>query len=242
MAYRITKGESAMDFSRFSALTFDCYGTLIDWEAGILSALRPWLESNGWSGTDEEALEFFGSVESGLQAGAYLTYEEVLRQVAREIGSSLGFSVGEADGDVLAASVADWPAFPDTAEALRQLKGRYRLAVVSNIDDDLFALSNRWLGVEWDEVVTAQQVRSYKPAPAHFHEVLARLGLPRESVLHVAQSLFHDIVPARKLGITTAWVNRRKDRQGFGATPAAEAVPDVEVPDLATLARLTAEV
>ena len=229
-----------MDFSRFDAFTFDCYGTLIDWEAGILGALRPLLGAHAWSGTDEEALELFGAVESLVQAERYRPYAQVLRLCVDRIASRIGFEATEGERESLLRSLGAWPVFPDTVAALTALKARFRLAVVSNIDDDLFALSARHLEVEMDEVVTARQVGSYKPAPAHFHTVAARLGVPRDRILHVAQSLFHDVAPARELGLSTVWVNRRAGRPGFGATPPSEAVPDLEVPDLATLATLVA--
>jgi 2-haloacid dehalogenase len=121
---------------------------------------------------------------------------------------------------------------------LRRLRPRFRLGVLTNCDDDLFAASNRRLGVDFDWIVTAQQVGSYKPDERNFHVMLKRLGLPPERIVHVAQSLYHDHVPAKNLGLATAWVNRRRDRPGFGATPRATASPDLEVPDLRTLAGL----
>jgi 2-haloacid dehalogenase len=135
-------------------------------------------------------------------------------------------------------SVGDWPAFPDSAAALARLKARYRLGVITNCDDDLFALSNRRLGVEFDWIVTAQQVGSYKPNARNFEVALERIGLPQDRVLHVAQSLFHDHVPARQLGFATAWIDRRAGRTGFGATPPAEASPDLAVADMASFAAL----
>lgn len=227
-----------MDFDGFDALTFDCYGTLIDWETGILGGLRPLLAEHAWTGDDEEALELFGAVESGIQTERYRPYAEVLRLCVDRIADRVGFTPTEEERGSLLRSLGAWPAFPDTVEALAVLKAHYRLAVVSNVDDVLFSLSARHLGVEMDEVVTAEQVGSYKPAPAHFHRVVDRLGLPRERILHVAQSLFHDVAPARELGFTTVWVNRRGGRSGFGATPPSDASPDLEVPDLATLAGL----
>jgi 2-haloacid dehalogenase len=134
--------------------------------------------------------------------------------------------------------VGDWPAFPDSAPALARLGTRFRLGVITNCDDDLFALSNRRLGVAFDWVVTAQQVGSYKPVPRNFEVALERIGLPRDRILHVAQSLFHDHVPARRLGLATAWIDRRAGRTGFGATPPAEASPDLAVPDMASFAEL----
>ena len=228
--------ERALDLTAFEALTFDCYGTLIDWERGLLDALAPVLAAHEVARPGGDALlERFALRESEIQEGPYRPYREVLEEVLRRLGSDLGFSPSEEEVRAFAGSVVRWPPFADTVAALGALGARYRLAVVSNVDDDLFAGSAAWLGTDFAEVVTAQQVRSYKPAPGHFHEVLRRLGLPREKVLHVAQSLFHDVAPAKALGFSCVWVNRRAGRAGGGATTPVRATPDLEVPDLATL-------
>jgi 2-haloacid dehalogenase len=228
-----------IDFSPFEAMTFDCYGTLVDWERGILDALRPTLSGHGVHAEDEALLERFGRLESTVQAERFRSYREVLAEVARRLGGELGFRPSRVEVDGFAGSVGAWPPFPDTVASLRELGRRYRLAIVSNVDDDLFAETARALGVTFAEVVTAQQVGAYKPARTHFDEVLRRLALPRERVLHVAQSLFHDVAPARELGFTCVWVNRRAGRPGGGATAPSDAVPDLELPDLRTLAALT---
>ena len=226
----------ALDFERFDAITFDCYGTLIDWEAGILAALDPLLDPHGVVGrSGEELLERFARLESEAERGPFQRYRSILARVARGFGGEFGFEATSAQVEAFAASVVAWPPFTDAPPALAALGARYRLAIVSNVDDDLFAESARQLGVDFSEVVTAQQVRSYKPAHRHFHEVLDRLDLPRNRVLHVAQSLYHDIAPARELGIACVWVNRRAGRAGSGATKASAARPDHEVPDLRTL-------
>lgn len=225
-------------FDAFAALTFDCYGTLIDWETGLWAALQPIFAHHGISLAQEPALELYGCLEAEAEEGPYRPYRTVLRTVLSGMGTRLGFVPTEAELAGFAASVADWPAFPDSVEALHALHTRYKLAIVSNVDDDLFAGSARRLQVPFDALITAQQVQSYKPAPTHFHTALARLGLPQAQVLHVAQSLYHDIAPARGLGLHTVWVNRRQAAPGTGATPAAVAQPDLEVPDLQTLARL----
>ncbi len=227
-----------MDFERFDALTFDCYGTLIDWESGILDALDALLEGSGLEvPAGDELLELFGRLEADSERGPFRTYREVLVDVAFGFALELG---GEAEADraaAFAASVTTWPPFADSAGALAVMGSRYRLAIVSNVDDDLFVGSAERLAVDFDEVVTAQQVRSYKPAHGHFHEVLARLDLPVDRVLHVAQSLYHDIAPAKSLGFTCVWVNRRRGNTGGGATRPAVAAPDLEVPDLVSLVR-----
>ena len=228
-----------LDFDRFTYLTFDCYGTLIDWERGILAALRPVLDQHRITLSDDAALELYGELESAAEAGPYLPYRDLLATVMDGVGERLGFVPSADERAALAASVGDWPPFPDTVEALQSLARRFRLVILSNIDDDLFALSARHLGVAFAAVVTAQQVGSYKPSPRNFHTLLDRLGGNPGQVLHVAQSLFHDIAPANALGLTTVWVNRRHDRPGSGATPPAVARPDLEVPDLRTLAQMT---
>jgi len=225
-------------FDSYEILSFDCYGTLIDWEAGILSALAPLLSRHGRSVPEETLLAAFGELESAAEQAPYRTYAAVLGEVVDGLGRRFGFAPDPADRRVLAASLASWPPFPDTAGALRALKSKYRLGIISNIDDDLFAGTARSLGIEFDWVVTARQVGSYKPSLENFRQALARFGAPKDKVLHVAQSLFHDIAPARSLGLSTVWVNRRLGRSGPGATPAASARPDLEVADLQSLAVL----
>jgi 2-haloacid dehalogenase len=226
-----------LDFDRFTYLTFDCYGTLIDWERGILAALRPVLDRHGITIYDDAALELYGELESAAERGPYLPYRDLLSVVMEGFGERLGFTPTDDERVALASSVGDWPPFPDTVDALQSLAKRFQLVILSNIDDDLFALSARHLGVAFAAVVTAQQVGTYKPNPRNFRALLDRLDTAPDRVLHVAQSLFHDIAPANALGLTTVWVNRRHDRPGSGATPPATARPDWEVPDLRTLAQ-----
>ncbi len=223
-------------FSDYDVLTFDCYGTLIDWETGIWQALQPVLAGHGASLAQDETLELYGELEAAAEGGEYREYRVVLRQVLAGFGARLGFTPTEAELAAFSQSVQDWPAFPDSARALRALKTKYRLAIISNIDDDLFAFSAQRLQVPFDWVITARQARSYKPSLNNFRVAFERIGVPQSRILHVAQSLYHDIVPAKALGLATVWVNRRHDKAGFGATPAAEAQPDLEVPDLQTLA------
>ena len=225
-----------MDFTRFDALTFDVYGTLIDWEAGIAAALR----QAGASGGDDELLEAFARHEAELEAGPYRSYREVLAGAVRGVAADLGFAPSDDQVAAFAGSVGDWPAFPDSADALAALGRRFQLGVITNCDDDLFALSARRLGVEFDWAITAQQARGYKPRRENFTFALERIDVPRERILHVAQSLFHDHVPAKALGMTTVWIDRRHDREGFGATPAADAAPDLTLPDMRRFAALAA--
>jgi 2-haloacid dehalogenase len=225
-----------LDLTRFDVLTFDCYGTLIDWEAGILAALHAALPAA--TSSDEQLLEAFARHEAALEAGPYRPYREVLQETLRVIGAELGQAVEADTAARFGGSVADWSAFPDSAPALADLAARYRLGVITNCDDDLFAASEQRLGVRFDPVVTAQQTRRYKPNPRGFEVAFERIVLPTSRILHVAQSLFHDHVTAKRLGLATVWVDRRQGRSGFGATPPASASPDLVVPDMRTLADL----
>jgi 2-haloacid dehalogenase len=226
------------DFRRFDALTFDCYGTLIDWEAGILAALRTVLGPLGSAPRDDELLERFAVHEAVAEGGPYLRYREVLGRSLRGICADLGIEPTDDQVARFSGSVGDWPAFPDSADALLRLQARFKLGVITNCDDDLFAASNRRLGITFDWVVTAQQVGSYKPDPANFAFAFARIPVPRERILHVAQSLYHDHVPAKALGMSTAWIDRRHDKPGSGATPPADAEPDLRSPSMAAFADL----
>ena len=230
-----------IDYTAFDAITFDCYGTLIDWETGLLDALRPVLEAHGVGPPDETLLEVYGRHEAALQAGPYLSYADILSSSLRGLGDEVGFEPSEAELAAFSRSVGDWPAFSDSAASLARLGERYRLGVITNCDDDLFALSNRRLGVEFDWVVTAQQARGYKPSVETFEYAFERIDVPRQRILHVAQSLYHDHVTAKALGMTTVWIDRRHGREGSGATPAVEAAPDLTLPDLRTLAQLAGE-
>jgi len=234
----LTGDAGGIDFSRFDALTFDCYGTLIDWETGILDALRPVLAAHAVERGDDDLLEAYAAHEAELEAGPYRTYRDVLGESLRRIGDELCFTPSADELAAFSRSVIDWPAFGDSAAALDRLRRRFRLGVITNCDDDLFAASNQRLGVGFDWVVTAQQARSYKPALRGFELAFERIEVPRERILHVAQSLFHDHVPAKQLGMTTVWINRRHDRDGTGATPPAQARPDLALPDLRTFAAL----
>jgi 2-haloacid dehalogenase len=229
---------TSLDFARFDVLTFDCYGTLIDWERGILAALRPVLEAHGLEADDERLLEAFGRHESAAEAGAYASYRNVLGRTLTGILAELGAAPTEDELAVFGASVAEWPAFPDSEAALARLHERFKLGVITNCDDDMFAASEQRLGTTFDWVVTAQQAKRYKPNPRGFELAFERIGLPPRRILHVAQSLFHDHVTAKRLGLSTVWVDRRGARGGPGATPPAEATPDLTVPDMASLAAL----
>jgi 2-haloacid dehalogenase len=220
--------------------TFDCYGTLIDWETGILDALAPVLERHGVRLADEPLLEAFARHEAALEAGPYRRYRDVLAGCLQGLGFEFGFEPTAEEQAAFGRSVEAWPAFADSPAALASLKQRFKLGVITNCDDDLFAASNRRLQVEFDWVVTAEQARGYKPRVENFVFAFERIDLPRERILHVAQSLFHDHVPAKALGMTTVWIDRRQGRAGGGATPPANAQPDLVAPDLETFADLAA--
>lgn len=227
-----------LDFRRFDAITFDCYGTLIDWETGILAALRAVLGRHGSAPADDELLERYAGYEALAEGGPYLRYREVLGRSLCGVCADLDV---EPTGDEISrfsGSVGDWPAFADSADALARLQARFKLGVITNCDDDQFASSNRRLGVSFDWIVTAQQVGSYKPDQANFAFAFERIEVPRERILHVAQSLYHDHVPAKALGMSTVWIDRRHDKPGFGATPPADARPDATARSMAAFADL----
>ena len=227
-----------LDFARFSTLTFDCYGTLIDWESGILSVLRLMLAAHRKSLSDAQILELYSDLEAKAEQGEFHPYREVLQTVVRGFGQRLGFEPTEAEVRSLPESLATWTAFHDTVTALRQLKARYRLAIISNIDDDLFAQSVPKLEVPFDFVITAQQARAYKPSHQIFQLAEQTISVPRSQWLHVGQSIYHDVIPAKSLGVATVWVNRPSPRPSAGAAKAASSQPDLEVPDLRSLAEL----
>jgi len=228
-----------LDLLRFKVLTFDCYGTMIDWETGIFSALRPILAAHDQEISDSALLELYSELELKAESGEFLRYRDVLQSVVRGFGKRLGFSPTDAEARSLPESLACWQPFPDTVEALRKLKSRYQLAVMSNVDDELFASTAPKLGVAFDHVITAQQAGCYKPCIRMFKLAEDRIGVNREQWLHVGQSIYHDVIPAQSLGIATVWVNRPSPRPGAGAAKTAAGTPDLEVPDLNTLANLS---
>lgn len=227
-----------LDFNRFETLTFDCYGTLINWEAGILSALRRVLSAHGQQIEDATLLKLYGDFEQRSQEGEFHPYRKVLESVVRRFGAELGFAPSNAEARSLPDSLASWKPWPDTVVALRQLKKRFRLVILSNVDDDLFAATRPQLEVEFDDVITAHQAQAYKPSLKIFELALSRIHTPAHRILHVGQSIFHDVVPAQALGLATVWVNRPSARPGVGAVRAAEAQPDLTVTSLAELATL----
>ena len=227
-------------FDRFRVLTFDCYGTLIDWESGIFSALRPILAAHGKVIPDSALLEMYSALEADAEQGEFQPYREVLQSVVRGFGQRLGFVPTAAEMRSLPESLANWRPFSDTVPALLELKRRYQLAVISNVDDDLFAATAPQLKVSFNHVITAGQARCYKPCLEIFKLALTRIGVSSDQVLHVGQSIYHDVIPAKSLGISTVWVNRPSPRPGAGAAKAASASPDLEVAALSDLVSETA--
>jgi 2-haloacid dehalogenase len=230
----------------FEALSFDCYGTLIDWEAGLSAVLTPWARAHGLDVTEEQLLTEYSAAEAAVEAGYPADlYPDVLARSMRLVGGKLGAEVTGEEAARLAGSVPDWPAFADSHDALTALGGRFKLIILSNVDRVSFAGSNARLGAEFTSVITAQDVGSYKPSPRNFDTLLseaARLGIGPGKLLHVAQSLFHDHVPAKRAGLPTVWINRRHARPGWGATPAppAPVTPDWEFPSMAAFAAAVA--
>jgi 2-haloacid dehalogenase len=235
--------ESRMpQLSAFQVLTFDCYGTLIDWETGIYRALASWLEAQGVRVGRDELLAAFAAAEAPQQqATPDLRYPELLARVHGSVAQRFGVAADPAAAEAFGDSVRDWPAFPDSAEALAYLKRHYRLVILSNIDRASFAHSARKLGVEFDAVYTAQDIGSYKPDARNFEYMLARLaeqGVTEGQILHAAQSLYHDHVPAKRFGLATCWIDRRAGQAGHGATrpPEVEVRPDFRFATFAEMA------
>ncbi len=225
-----------LDLTRFQVLTFDCYGTLINWEEGILACLRRILAAHCKELDDASILRLYGDFEANGEQGEYRRYREVLQSVVCQFGEKLGFVPSAQEVTSLPESLARWNPWPDTVGALRELHSRFRLAIISNVDDDLFAATLPKLGAHFDQVITAQQAGAYKPSLKIFKLALSRIGVPAPKILHVGQSIYHDVLPAQSLGISTVWVNRPSPRSGVGAVKAAQGQPDVQVSTLAELA------
>ncbi len=231
-----------MKFTDFEALSFDCYGTLIDWEAGIAAVLHPWAQRSGLEPDREQLLETYGGAEARAELDhPSERYPDILARGFRSVGEELGGPVSEDDATSLATSVPNWPAFADSSNALKVLGERFKLIILSNVDRASFAGSQARLGDEFASVLTAEDIGSYKPSPRNFDALaaeVARLGVADGRLLHVAQSLFHDHLPAKRAGLHTVWINRRHNRPGWGATPAppADVARDWEFPSMAAFA------
>ena len=231
-----------MEITDFEAISFDCYGTLIDWESGLLAVLRPWALHRELTLDDDALLAAYAGYEERAESEHPRTpYPEILRKCMTALGRDLGAEVTAEDADLLAMSVPNWPAFPDSAAALADLARQYKLIILSNVDRESFERSSERLGVTFDSVLTAQDTGYYKPSPWSFaalQEEARRLGVGEGKLLHTAQSLFHDHVPAKTAGLRTVWINRRQGRPGWGATPPppVDVKPDWEFPSMAAFA------
>lgn len=215
----------------FDIITFDCYGTLIDWEGGIIGAFQEEASRDGVTLDADEIIAAYMSVEPQVESESYLPYSEVLARAALQAAEKIGWQLAPERAGFLAASVPRWQPFADTNQALERLSEKYKLGILSNIDDSLLAETRKYFTVTFDLIVTAEQVRSYKPGFAHFEAAAARLGGKRQ--LHAAQSYFHDVVPARKLNLPVVWVNRKNEiAKGGGPIPTAEVKNLTELADL----------
>jgi 2-haloacid dehalogenase len=225
-----------MNYKPFTTLTFDCYGTLIDWESGIWDGFQPLLAANSSTMTRHQLLGNFAIIESTIQAETPgMIYSDVLTEAHRRFALEEGLKSNDEMNARFGQFVPYWPAFPDSADALRLLKQHFRLVILSNVNRAGFAASNERLGVRFDAIYTAEDVGSYKPDPANFSHMLTRLdadhAIPGEAVLHVAQSLFHDIQPARAAGLPTVWIDRQNLRGGgsWGATARTGSMPQADI-------------
>ncbi|MFP3921190.1 MAG: haloacid dehalogenase type II [Dichotomicrobium sp.] len=211
-----------MQLQDFAALTFDVYGTLIDWESGMIAGLKPLTDRLGGALSRNDILQAHAYHESSAQAQTpAMRYDRLLAVVYKRLAEEWGVSASWEDCLAYGRSVRDWPAFDDTVEALQYLKQHYKLVVLSNVDNESFAYSNEKLGVTFDAAYTAEDIGSYKPSPRNFDYMIAnmaRLGIGKDKILHTAESLFHDHGPANRSGLANCWIYRRHDQQGFGAT------------------------
>lgn len=222
-----------MKLSDFKALTFDVYGTLIDWESGMIAGLKSLTERASQHLSRDQILEAHAYHESTTQAHTPAKrYFELLPVVYKRLAEEWGVPVAWEDCLLYGQSVRDWPAFDDSAEALNYLKGHFRLVVLSNVDNASFAYSNKKLQVEFDAVYTAEDIGSYKPAPRNFEYMiaeLARQGIEKSNILHTAESMFHDHAPANAFGLANCWIYRRHESDGFGATMRPEEMPSYDM-------------
>jgi len=230
-----------MKLNQFRALTFDCYGTLIDWETGIFEALNPWLIEQGLTLDRDQVLEAFAQHETAQQSATpAMLYPQVLAEVHARLAEHWQVASDAAAAQRFGASVPNWPAFEDSTASLAYLKKHYQLVILSNVDRTSFAGSNARLGIQFDAIYTAQDIGSYKPDPANFTfmlNALAERGIAKHEILLTAQSLHHDHVQANAAGLATCWIDRRHDRSGFGATapPPRDVQTDFHYPSMAAL-------
>ncbi len=223
-----------MDYSKIKLLSFDCYGTLIDWRTGVLNTLGPFFCEFMVGFSRKELFEAFLRADRQVSGGEYRSYREVLADIVLFIADELRIFIDPDTRYVLSEKFGDWQPFPDTVESLKALQKKYKLAIISNVDDDMFAITNKFLGIEFDYLITAGQLGSYKPSENNFQKALEKFGLKQEEILHVAQSIYHDIIPSNKLGWNNVWVNRYEEPE----RTIPNEFPDLEVPDLASLVKI----
>ena len=226
-----------MDFNKFKLISFDCYGTLIDWKKSLMDIMTPFLQRHNLDLSVDQLFDLFFKADQKNTSEDYRPYHDILIAIMDEMGKELNIDLKQAERTCLVDRFGDWTAFPDTSDALQKLQKKYKLAIISNVDDELFDMTKRCLGVRFDNIITAKQVGSYKPSKNNFIKALEKFGLPSEQVLHVAQSIYHDIVPTNALGWKNVWVNRYNEPE---RTDPVE-IPGLEVPDLASLARIICE-
>ena len=218
-----------MNLTDFRVLSFDCYGTLIDWETGITNGLRPLVTRSSKQLQRDEVLQSYSHHEAAVEEETpAMPYPEVLKTVYDRLARGWNIKTGREEAEAFAASIRNWPAFADSPSALQYLKKHYKLVILSNVDWESFKASNAKLKVDFDYIFTAQDIGSYKPDPRNFGyliEKLGQVGYEKTSILHTAQSLFHDHLPANRFGLASAWIDRRHEQTGFGATPAPETLP-----------------
>ena len=225
-----------LDFNNFEWISFDCYGTLVDWETGISDAVAGVFARHGVRKSKDEILAMFSDAEPKAQSsGEFLEYSRTLQDVMKIMAGEVGIRLSRTETDCLPDSLPHWPVFPDVTGPLKAMQSRYKLAIISNVDDYLFAGTNANLAITFDAVVTSQQVRSYKPDLRNFRAAAERMAVEKGQWLHIGESLFHDIGPANRMGLESVWVNRPNRGGGSRRT---DAVPSLEVPGLADLAQL----
>jgi putative hydrolase of the HAD superfamily len=232
-----------MQLTDFKVLTFDCYGTLIDWETGISEAMKPLLARAGKALTRDQVLETHARHEAAQEAETpSMPYFQLLERVHERVAGEWGVEPRAAEARAFGQSVKDWPAFVDSAAALQYLKKYYKLVILSNVDRESFKASRARLQVEFDHIYTAQDIGSYKPSLRNFEYMLEHLaaeGIRKHEILHTAESLFHDHLPANRMGLASAWIHRRDGKEGYGATHAPENMPkyDFRFTSMAAMAK-----
>jgi len=223
-----------MDFTKFKILSFDCYGTLVDWKKSIIEIVQPVIRDYHIKLPDEELFRLFLEADRKSIQTDYVPYKDVLTNVMIDIGNQLNLNLYPSDKTCLVDRFGDWSPFPDSADALLELMKFYKLAIISNVDDEMFALTKRCIGIQFEHIITAKQVGSYKPSLNNFNMALEKFAVQTDEILHIAQSIHHDIIPTNKLGWSNVWVNRYQEPERTNP----DEFPDLEVPDLKSLVKI----